>query len=77
MREKRENVELSKSMKQLENQTKESVAASPSQYPLFRAREGVERRAAWNVVNGPNAKLSCPERATKLWNDVNGKAVGS
>jgi hypothetical protein len=24
-----------------------------------------------------NAKLSCPERGTKLWNDVNGKAERS
>jgi hypothetical protein len=76
---KRENNELSKSLKQIENQAKESDDA-PQAYFLFSESEKTlksENALRGMLLNGPNAKLSNPERGSKLWKDVNGKAERS
>jgi hypothetical protein len=68
MWEMRMNAELSKSMKQMVNQAKESVDA-PQVYFLFFESEktlNAEMTLRESCLNEANAKLCYPERAHKL-----------
>jgi hypothetical protein len=71
MWERRENDELSKALKQMENQAKESDGAPQAISFFFRAREDVVKRVAWNVVKWAERRALLPRTGAqaleKMW----------
>jgi hypothetical protein len=68
MWEMRMNAELSKSMKQMVNQAKESGDAPQAYFLFFESEKTLNAEMTWreSCLNEANAKLSCPERGLRF-----------